>query len=522
MVRMYEAAISNNLNLDFPVNISDANAEVFTSQMPTRSRARTLDRDNPYAWAMLETFRTNIGGDEPFRLEMNAGRRVGQKWVKNADKNRAVEDAWREAGLKENCTTRRDMSRLELDLQAITSMIRDGGVIARHRRAYKQNKFGYAVQPLEIDRLDHYFNGRNAKTGNDIKMSVEMDEFDGVVGYWLLSKHPGAIFWTANMRDKQREFVPAEDAIVLFDLRTRAEQVAAVSRLASIIQRLHRIDQFDLAHVTAAIWASCKPFFIIQEFPSAAEYVPDFIKAQLSRTMDEQGIGNEGEGDKVAQSEPGTGEILPWGQKPMLVDPKFPIEAAAGFKKDNLRAACAGAGVPYFIVGQDLEAVNFSSGRIGLEAFHDSCKVLQRHFIDNYRRPHFNEWLKSALSLNQIAGCSLADYEELRQAAIFHGRRWPYIQPLQDAQADALQLQMRLTSRDRIIAESERGGDYEQVASELASDIETDESHGLPEFDATAKPGQQSGGEQKQGESGEPQSGEMDLAGPTDETDAKV
>lgn len=477
VLRMYEAAVSNNLNADFPITISSGDAEVFTSVWGTRSRARTLDRDNPYAWAMLESMRVNVGGHDPFRLEMRVGKKDKTgKFIEEADTNEMIEDFWREAGKPKNCTTHLDMSRLELYLQAISSMIREGGVLARHRRAYAKNKFGYALQPLEIDRLDHYFNGKNPKTGNDIKMSIECDEFGGKVAYWILTKHPGDIFYTANIQQRLREEVPASDIIYLSDLRTRAEQTRAVSRFASIIARLHRIDQFDIAHVTAAIWASCKPFFITQEFPTAMEYVPDFIKRAIESEM--QQMEGEGEGDKVSNVEPGTGEILPYGQKPFLVDPKFPVEAAPQFKKDSLRAVAAGSGTAYHMIGQDLEGVNFSSGRLGENQFHDSCKILQELFISNYVTPHFEEALKSAMLSGRVKR-PISRLEEFYAAAYFHGRRWPYVNPLQDAQADILRIEAGLDSRSHVISESDRGGDVHQVNSEIASDKKCDEDHDL-------------------------------------------
>src|SRR5207249_1104396 len=120
----------------------------------------------------------------------------------------------------------------------------------------------------------------------------------------VLTRHPGDVFAFSN-QPKYRERVAAEDIIAVFDLRTRAGQYVGMPRFASIIQRLHRIDQFDLAHVTAAIWASCKPFFITQEFPTAMEYVPDFIKNAIQRTMEGS---QEQDGEKQSNVEPGTGE----------------------------------------------------------------------------------------------------------------------------------------------------------------------------------------------------------------------
>ncbi len=486
MMRMYEAAVSNNLNPDFPIDISSANAEIFTSIMPARARARTLDRDNPYAKAIIRTFQNNVVGHDPFPLEMKVGKWVDGQFIEETETNRMIEEAWREAGLKENCTTRRDMSRLELDLQALSSLVRDGGYLGRHVRDFPNNKYHYALQPLEIDRLDHYWNGKNPKTGNDIKLSVELDRWGAPVTYWLLTHHPGDIFIMTDVNKKYREPVPAGDMIVLFDIRERAEQVAGMPRFSSVIAGLHRIDQFDIAHVTAAVWSACKPFFIIQEFPTAMEYVPDYIKNQMEKMGGEGEPGyGEQEGEKVSKVQPGEGEYLPYGQKPMLVDPHFPIEASSSFKKENLRRTAAGSGAPYHIIANDLESVNFSSGRLGLEEFRAGCKILQEHFIDNFRRPHFETWLE-AWMLTPECTLPFTRLQEFKLAANFNGVRWDYIQPVQDAQADIMLIEAGITSRDAVIRE--RGGKgVEKVDSQIASDRKCDNNHGL-DFTIVSKP----------------------------------
>lgn len=474
MVRMYEAAISTNLNADFPVNITSANAELLTSVSNVRSRGRTIERDNPYGHSIVELYQNNVAGWDPFPLEMKVGKWVGKKFVEEEDTNRLIEEAWKEAGHKENCTVRRDTSRAEMDLQAISAVVRDGGLLFRQYRGFPKNKFNYAVEPIEIDRLDQYFNRPKTGANNEIQFSIELDEYHGPLAYWILTRHPGDVFVSWSGSPRYRERVDAGDVIALFDVRSRAGQHVGISRMASIIRRLHQIDQFDLAHVTAAIWAACKPFFIVQEFPTAMEYVPDWVKNAVQAGTE----GNENaEGEKLSTVEPGSGEVLPYGQKPMLVDPKFPVESAAGFKKDSLRAVAAGSGVPYFLLAQDLESVNFSSARIGLDNFHDTCMVLQEHLIENYRRPHFNAWLKYAILSGQL-NLPLSRLEEFQKAALFSGRRWDYIQPVQDAQADILLRDAGIKSTDQIIRE--RGGKgAEHVYAQIASDKELAESHGL-------------------------------------------
>jgi lambda family phage portal protein len=463
MARMYEAATTTNLNLDQGVSITSANAEILVSISAARSRARKLERDNPYAWAIIEGFQNDIGGEEPFRLDMKVGTTSKDGvFVPETDTNQEIQEAWEEAGLPENCTVAQNLSRCEMDWQAISAMVRDGGYLLRKHEGFPNNEFFFAVEPIEIDRLDHHWNRPATGTANEIQFSIEMNQWHAAVAYWILTRHPGDIYAWANS-PKYRERVDAKDVIALFDIRTRAGQYVAVPRFSSIIARLHRIDQFDIAHVTAAIWASCKPFFLKRALPTASDYQGD----QQSR-----------EGEIISNTTPATGEILPDGYEPVLVDPKFPIESSEAFKKEQLRAVASGSAAPYHQIGNDLEGVNFSSGRLGENKYHDTCKKLQRHMILNYRRPHFNAWLKAWL-MSGMTTLPFSRYKEFVKAAKFIGRRWPYVNPLQDVQADILAEEAGFTSRDRIIQESDRGGDVETVNAEIAAGQKSDKAHGL-------------------------------------------
>lgn len=472
-MRMYEAAVTNNLNQDFPVSITSANAEIFNSIIQSKSRARRLERDNPYVHAIIETFQNNVVGCDPFRLEMKVGKSDAKgKFTPETDTNRKIEAAWRRAGQPENCTVSRNMSRLEVDLMAISALIRDGGILFKQYAGFSKNPFGFAIEPIEIDRLDPFYNRSAAGDQNKIQFSIEMDKFNGPEAYWILTRHPGDIVAPPIAKD-YRERIPAQEVLALWDIRTRGGQLISMPRFASIIQRLHRIDQFDIAHCTAAIVASAKPLFLTRKYPTGMEVVPDHIKTQM------EGEGNaEDNGERFNNVQPGEAEELPMGLEPMLIDPKFPIEAASDFKKDNLRAAAAGSGAPYSTIANDLEAVNFSSGRLGMEAFRDTCKILQQIFIENFRRPHFNNWLPMAIVSGEV-DLPMSRVKEFQEAAIFHGRRWPYVNPLQDIQADILKLEAGLTSRDYIIQNSDRGGDVETVNAEIAAGRDNDEMHDL-------------------------------------------
>lgn len=480
--RAYDASMTNNLNGDFMASPSSANAEILVSLYVARNRSRKLCRDNQYAKGIIRTYKNNVVGDDPFRLEMKVGTRDAKgKFTEETETNRLIEDAWKEAGLPENCTVRQDMSRLELYHLVVASAKRDGSILARHWRDYPHNKYGYALQLLESDRLQESYMGR-AENGNQIRFSIERDSWDRAVGYWILTRHPGDTFgYNSPISNSGRAGAPAYlfrervDAVNIIhfnNLRDRAEQDIGMTELDTIIQTLHRIEQFDISHVTAAIWASCKPFFMVQEFPTGMEYVGEGLKAAMDSAGDDTG-------EVVAAVEPATGEKLPPGMKPMLVDPKFPIESGPEFKREQLRGVASGAGIAYHTLANDLASVNFSSGRLGENAQRDQFKVDQAHTVLSFVRLHFNAWLKNAIQAGQLPGITMSRYEEIAKAACFHSKRWPYVNPLQDAQADIIRIEAGLDSRSRVIAESERGGDVETVDAEIASDRAVDESHSL-------------------------------------------
>ena len=461
--RMYDAAATTNLNQDSPVSITSANAEILVSISASRARARRLVRDNPYAASAENTYATNVAGDEPFRLEMRVGKYDATgKFEEEVETNRLIEIAWREAGRPENCCASRNLSRLELYHMAIAAVVRDGGILARHRRAYPKNKFGYAIEPIEIDRLDHFWNRPANSTGNEIQFSIEMDEWHAPIAYWILTRHPGDIFAYSN-QPKYRERVDADEVVAFFNMRLRAGQYVGMSSFAPVIQRLHRIDQYDIAEMTAAIVSAIKIGFFTKT-NTADQYV---------------GTEETEDGMKIDKVEAGVNfEEMPDNFDLKQFDPQHPVEAYAAFSDQNLRSIAQGLKIAHSTLSGNYAGMSFSTGRLEKLPERDNFKVMQEHMKKSFVHPHFNEWLKYAI-LSGAIPLPASRIQEFQDAAFFHAKRWPYINPLQDAQADILRIEGGLDSRPNVIAESERGGDVEQVDSEIASGRAVDEAHGL-------------------------------------------
>ena len=491
--RMYDSAVTTQLNMDFPSTYGSPNAELLTSLYISRNRARTLVKDYPIAKGIVRNDRNNVVGDDPFRLEMKVGTRdANGKLTLESDINEMIEAAWKEAGDPEFCTVRKTWSRLELYHMVESEVMTAGGVLARHYNGF-DNDFGYAIDCLEIDRLDQNYMGKS-EAGNDIRFSIEFDANGAPVAYWILTRHPGDVFGYTKLATGKpnvwRIRVPADEMIHFANMRDRAEQDVGMTELDSVIQQLHRDRQFDIAHVYAAIWASCKPFFIVQEFPTGLPYAGD-----PSMLMNQAGGGGEaisggasdakgGGANRVKVQEPASGEILPWGQKPMLVDPKFPVESAVGFKKNNLEAVGMGVGQSYAAVSNDYTGLSFSAARMAAIPERDNYKVRQKHMIASFVQKHFRQWLKNAMLtpyFQERFGKSLpmSRYKEFCRAAHFHGKRWGYINPLQDAQTDILLVEAGFRAPQEVRAESENEGSIEDVYRHISEAKEIADDYGL-------------------------------------------
>lgn len=524
MFRSYDAAITTNYNADFRSTYGSANAELLVSLYVGRARARTLAKDTPHGKAMVRTFQNNVVG-RGFRLKMRVGKyqqvpnpanatnpnAPAQKtrFVPEEDTNRQIEKEYKIAGRPENFSIRKSISRMEAFRQMEFEAITAGGCILRHHRAYPFNKYGYAVDLLENDRLQESYMGRS-EDGNPIRFSIEYHrEYNFPVNYWILTRHPGEPFgYTGNRSEVWREKVPAEDVIHFNNLRDRCEQDIGMTELDAVIQCAHRDRQYNTALCLAAIASCCKPFWIEKLFPTGMQYTAEEfagwvnqIASNITGPLGTNGTGptsgaqarQQGIANRTNTEMPASTIEMEWGQRLQQIDPKFPIEAAHEFKADNLREMAVGAGLAYQAVSGDFQNLGFSASRSCELPQRDNFRVRQEHFIEVVVRPHFREWLRSAIMAGVIDQ-PLSRLDDLVEAAHFQGVRWPFVNPLQDIQATILALEAGLVSPQQIQDELEDGISIEDLYALLAEAKELQEAHGLDFSDNDpTKPSLQSG-----------------------------
>jgi len=166
---------------------------------------------------------------------------------------------------------------------------------------------------------------------------------------------------------------------------------------------------------------------------------------------------------------PGQFETLPTGVGFQEFDPQHPTQAFPFFVKACLRGIASGLGVSYNTLANDLEGVNFSSIRAGVLDEREEYKAIQGWLIEQFCEPVFEAWLDWQLGVFLTLPLPLAKFDKFNSPD-WKPRRWPWVDPLKDVQANVIAVENGFRSRRSIIAEG--GGDVEDTFEEIAADNE--------------------------------------------------
>jgi lambda family phage portal protein len=175
-------------------------------------------------------------------------------------------------------------------------------------------------------------------------------------------------------------------------------------------------------------------------------------------------------------ADPGTIEALAPGLTYKAHDPQHPNSAYGTFMKTRLRGIAAGLGtVSYNTLANDMESVNFASGKLGLDEERLGWRMIQNWFAESVCNEIFPDWLEAAL-LTQIVRLPMAKFDKFNQPT-WRGRRWEYVNPQQEVTAIEKRLALKLTSRTREL--DKLGDDRDELFQEIKEETELAESMGI-------------------------------------------
>jgi len=477
MQRAYAAASVSNLLSDW---ISTNNSQDIEGRLAIRyirNRARDLERNDDYTRKFLRDLEANVVGHSGFKLTMKVKTTRGKL---NASLNQQIETAYNRARKLGNWDVTGRLSGVDFDKLVIRSVARDGECLIRKIPGY-DNDFKFSLQLIEADQLDENYVW-NLAPNIYIRMGVEMNEWRRPIAYHLWKQHPGDLF-----PDLQRIRIQADEFIHPFVIE-RIGQSRGISWMCSSAVRLRHLSKYEESEVIAARIAAAKMGFF--ERTGEQEYVGD---------------GQDDSGNIVTEVNPGVFENLPIGVSLKTFDPQHPNANYGDFRKGVLRGIACGLGVSYNTSFGDLEGVNFSSLRAGELDERDLWMGLQGWFVSHVIEPTFLPWLKMAIVAGQIKNVSIQDAEELAEYAYWRGRRWQWVDPLKDVQANLEAINGGMESRTNVI--ESQGRDRDEVFDEIADDNSAAKDRGI-EFLSSIKDPKATGKEpqdpQEQVDSGEP------------------
>lgn len=459
--RGYEGAEGGRLTESWIGTNQSADRDIFRALRQIRARSRDLFINNSYAKHLGHMVKTNVIGPNGFKFQV---RGMDPNGTADTAANTAIEKAFKKWCKRGVCEITHRMSFTTLQQTMIQAVARDGECLVRKLfGGAAENDFGFALQLLDIDRLDHDLN-REFKDGAIIKMGVELNPAGRPVAYHLLRKHPGdGVYGMPNGRLYER--VPAREIYHIF-VADRPEQTRGVPWMHAAMVNLHNLAKYDEAALIAARVGASKMGFYKQPPDGDAGAVVD--GAQTDKDS----------GDVVellTDAEPGHFQLLPDGYDFASFNPDYPHANYDPFTKAAVRGASVGLNVSYPMFSNDLGGVNFSSIRAGVLADRDEWMVLQGFHAESFLEDLGPNWLRMAMLFRQIellSGAVLSSlrFDKFAGAISWMGRRWAWVDPLKDQKANSSARADLMKSRRQIMASN--GDDIEDVWREIAREKE--------------------------------------------------
>lgn len=453
--RGYQAARVNRLNQNWTTYPTGANHERRQDLAVLRARARQASRDDPHLSKFLALIRSNVIGPNGIMLQSRARNMAGELDVKL---NKRVEESWWQWSHAETCTLSGKLNFKGVQDLAVTQFACDGEFLIEMVSG-ADNPFGFSLKCWDVNWLDETYN-ETLPNGNRVIMSVEIDANDRPVGYWLTT--PASEFNYTSRRERTRTRKPAENMIHGFLIHDDETQTRGVTAFKAVLLTAKNYHGYNEGVITSARVSANSFGFVKQALADGEEYTGE--------ENDEGGVTLP-----MIDSSPLSINLLNPGMEFQQFDPKQPTQNHAAFSKTILMELAAGLGVPYFYLAGDMEAVNFSSARVGLDDARDIWKGLQDFISTTLCRSVFHAWAKQAF-LNGALKMSRHEFDEI-QNPVWRARGWKYIDPTKDIKADVERLRNRLATPSEIL--SEQGIDYVDHLERWKADVKLAAQYGV-------------------------------------------
>lgn len=460
--RMYAAARSSRLTSGWTTSNGSADSELVMSLVQLRSRSRQLVRDASYAKRARVLVVNNVVGNG-IGLQAQVRGKTGRV-LKNGV-NQDIEDAWARWSSADSCHTGGRLSFMAFERQVVAQVFEAGDVFIRlHPVRYGDSDVPLALELIEAERLaeEHAAPFLGARTGNELRMGVEVDAMHRPVAYYIRQRHPSEIRFSGTYTDDV-ERVPAEQ-IIHVGVIDRWPQTRGEPWMHAVARRMNDMDGYSEAEIIRARSQAAYPGVI--ETPTSAK---SFGEENADGSID-------------MEVEPGVFKRLFPGEKMTFGSPTSPNSALDPFMRYMLREVAAGIGVSYESLSRDYSQSNYSSSRLALLDDRDLWRFLQAWLVADFRKRIHQVWLRQAVLSRAIPKISLEDYAEdprRFEAARFKPRGWTWIDPTKEVEAFVKAVKNGFTTVDDVISKTGDGMDLEEMLEQREKELALMRDHGL-------------------------------------------
>lgn len=428
--------------------------ELITKDMSNaRAECRQLVRNNPnLAGAMRE-----MGNNVVFKGI------IPQVQLTEEAENTNIEHEWKR-------WSRQVKLRRKLK-QTVTHLWQDGGIFwyfAPSKTLHERGVVPLNLELLEVDHLDHMLNAE-LENGNVIKHGIEYNSEGFVVAFWLFENHPGSTHGMVRGSLYKSKRIDANQCLLIAD-PDRASQSLPIPRLASIVVILRDFEQYQNFERLAARLAAA--FSVIVKETSGQPHAGRGLDGSASSAT-------SADKARIPATEafinPGSITRLPEGLDLETISNPRPSNTYSDYSRNNLQSTSTGVGQSYETFTNDFTAASFSSVRQAISKERRGYMEQQQSLIEDALDPAFELWCKFAYLFEFISTESVP--------VAWQTPGWEYINPLQDA--NATKVLMELGLENSIDAAAARGRNYEDNVKKQARAKQLTKDAGLEDKEQT-------------------------------------
>ena len=421
-----------------------------------RSRSRDAVRNNGWIRKGINSWVSNeigtgiipraVSPDQDFNAACDA---LWERWIKHADADGLLDYY----GLTALCCRARKEA---------------GEVFVRYR--LRPDDASLAV-PFQLQILEPEFcptgENRLLSGGRRVRAGVEFNGIGQRMAYWMYRSHPGdQFFFSDNLT-----LVPVPADFVLHHFAPlRPGQIRGIPETVQALISAKIFDEYEDAEAQRKRDKAAYTGVLRRQSYDDNDYQYDpFTGAALETDSAGVGIQNVQGGSLI--------QLLP-GEDVTMFDGDVTGGGYADFIRHELLRLFSAMDIPYELGSGDLSKVNDRLMRVVLNEFHRILEQSQWHLtVPQISQPVREFFIRMAVLSGKLDAPGFESDPDIYFETAWGPQRWQYLNPLQDVEADAAEIEAGLSSRKRKVAE--RGEAVEDIDRENSEDKERADSLGL-------------------------------------------